>query len=243
LKRALVGALLTATLGAASCDQMFSLNSLFADGDLALEPGLVGVWRDSGSTRAERWVILRPDSSQRNYTLVFASGAAQARAIARIDFENLMRSDSATRAMLRRDPAARARRARDSILGASLVLDTHGPRVFDVQVGRVAGALFLDLSPGGLTESPRLDRKMMIPAHWFWRAVLDGDRLELTPLDAGWLGTQIDSGRVNLSHVMQGESMILTATSRELQDFIGRFAQDTAAFPKGDAERLIRMLL
>jgi hypothetical protein len=229
--------LLTAGLALAAiygCRQIYSVHPLFRDADLIVEPNLVGMWSPSAKPGDDRWVFLRPDTAKRDYTLGVTEPAL-ARTIAGADFGRFLASDSLTKARLRRDPAARARRSRDSVTVARLACDSAGAHVFDVQVGRLAGLVFLDIAPSDAVGCGSRVGPGLMPTHWFWKASLDSAQLTLVPLDADWLGKMIDSSRVGLAHETEGNRLVLTAATADLQRVVTEFARDTAAFPEKGA--------
>jgi hypothetical protein len=219
-------------LAAVACGTFWSVHPLFVEKDLVAAPALVGVWTDVANPGGERLVLLHAPDTSKSYVLA-AADSTVADALFRANLEALFTGDSATRAKVDRDPVARARRDRDSALVAQLRTDAHGPRWFDVRLGRLNGVLFADISPMPLADSePRLGRSLQIPAHWFWRVSLEGDRLRVVPLDESWLGRMIDSGKVRIAHEKEEGNVVLTAPSGELQRLVARYALDTAAFPK-----------
>jgi hypothetical protein len=216
---------------AAACGHSWSIHPLFGEKELAFEPALVGVWSDIASPRNDRWVVIRESDTARALVLVLADSAA-AGAFSSADLESFAADDSTTRARLERDPVARARRERDSAVVVGLRSDARGPRWFDVRLGRLAGVLFADLTPQTFTDSePRLGRPMQIPAHWFWKISVEGDRLHVVPLSDEWLRKQIDSNAVRIAHEKEDGNIVLTAPTRELQRLVSRYATDTLAFP------------
>ncbi len=223
-----------------SCRAISSLRGLFGPGDLLLDPRLAGTWRADSAPGADRWVVMRPDTTVKTYGLAITD-ARTAAALLRVDVPLLVVQDSATLNRLKRDATLRARRQRDSVTVFRLSSDAGGPRLFTLGLGRLGGELFADITPDPVTESSHLGRDLMEPVHWFWRVSLEADRLVLTPLDAEWLGTQLDSGRVVLAHEDLSDSRtVLTASTAELQRFVTQHAQDTLAFPPKGALTLRR---
>lgn len=224
---------------AAACGHAWSIHPLFTDKELVFEPALLGAWREESATDADRWVLLRASDTSSSYILVLADSIVAA-ALVQTDLEALFAEDSAARKTLARDPAARARRERDSTLVAGLRSDARGPRWFDVRLGRLAASLFADIAPMTAFDSePRLGRSLQVPAHWFWRVSLDGDRLRVVPLGEEWLGKKLDSGKVRLAHEKENDDVVLTAPTRDLQRLVAQVANDTLAFAR-KAERTLR---
>jgi hypothetical protein len=104
-----------------------------------------------------------------------------------------------------------------------------------VRFGRVGGELFWDMTaevpktPGGLVALH------LVPVHSVARVRLDGDRLEVTPLDSRWLAEAIADGRVGLACVDPdekggGDDVLLTASTAELEGFLASWGGDPEAF-------------
>ncbi len=237
----LLAAAALATALLVSCRAIASLRGLFDPGDLVQEPRVVGTWRADTAPGADRWVVARLDSTDRTYDLAITDPRSAA-ALLRIDVPLLVTQDSAMLARLRRDPALRARRERDSVTVTRLYSDSGGPRLFTVGLGRLGGELFADITPNPVAaQRTHLGRDLMEPMHWFWRVSFAGERLVLTPLDEDWLGTQLDSGRVSLAHEDLGDARaVLTAGTADLQRFVAAHALDTLAFPAKGALTLRR---
>jgi len=231
---------LTAGLAlAVGCRAIYALHPLFTEAELLSEPALLGVWAPREAPQGDHWVFLGPDSSSHSYFLAVADSVTAA-ALPGVNFDAYNAGDSATRAMLRRNPAARAQRARDSLIVQRLLGGSEGPRLFVASLGRLAGILFLDMTALSIGES-RVGRNLLLPVHWFWRVAVEGDRLTLTPLSNDWLEAMIDSGRVDLAHVVGDDSsLVLTAPTSELQRLVTRYAQDSAAFRRSDAREFQR---
>ena len=217
---------------AAACGTVWSVHPLFSDDDLVFEPRLLATWIDVARPDGDRWLLVRTDTASRRYLLAVAD-SGHAAALSGVDFGILLESDSASRARLERDPSARARRARDSVTVSGMRSDGGGPRFFWALLGRLDGTLFADLSPADIADStPHLGKSLMIPAHWFWKISLDGDRLRASPLNDDWLSKKIDSGKVRIAHEKENGDYILTAPSGALQRLVRQYARDTLAFPR-----------
>jgi len=194
---------------AAACGRVWSIHPLFQKEQLVVERALVGAWADSAKPRGDRWVVLPGDEPSHAWLLAIADSAL-ARRLEAVDFVLLSASDSAFNARARRDPALRTRRARDSAAVRRLESDAGGPRVFELRLGRT----------------------LLIPAHWFWRVSLEGERVRVTPLNEEWLVAKIDSGRVGIAHEKENDDLVLTGTTSELQALVSKYARDSAAFPR-----------
>lgn len=106
------------------------------------------------------------------------------------------------------------------------------PSQLDAHLGRLGNFLFLDLYP----REPDLENDFykfhLLPAHTFWRVWIEGDVLRLAVLDNDWLKEMVDQKKVKIGHERLENSIILTASTKKLQDLVVKFAEDTSAFPR-----------
>jgi hypothetical protein len=72
-------------------------------------------------------------------------------------------------------------------------------------------------------------------AHWVFRVWLDGSRLRLADLSEDWFKEAVDGGRVHIGFDRIDDTLILTASTEEIQAFLLEFAGDELAFPEDDA--------
>ncbi len=70
-----------------------------------------------------------------------------------------------------------------------------------------------------------------VPTHSAWQVHLDRDELALTPLDDDWVDAQAQENTLGLRYATVSDRTVLTASSRELRDFLLRHAHDDQAFP------------
>ena len=99
--------------------------------------------------------------------------------------------------------------------------------VYKVQLGKIGKSWFLDSSPGTKQYDYHLVRAHIISRIW-----LEGDSLRVALLESDWLMKMIESGKLQIPHVVQGNDIILTASTAELQQLVLRFTDDEGAFPK-----------
>jgi hypothetical protein len=96
---------------------------------------------------------------------------------------------------------------------------------------RLETFLFLDLYPKGTDDS------FSIPAHVFLRVSIEGDTLRAGLLDPEWLGKAVEQKKVAIPNVLAGDRIILTASTKELQEFVIWHALDEEAFPPAEFRR------
>lgn len=74
----------------------------------------------------------------------------------------------------------------------------------------------------------------LIQAHWVFRVRLDGSSLRLADLSEDWFKEAVDQGRVRVGFDRVDDTLVLTASTEELQAFLLEFAGDKLAFPEDD---------
>jgi hypothetical protein len=112
------------------------------------------------------------------------------------------------------------------------------PAQFQAHLARLDKFLFLDTYPQEPDIENDLYKLHLIPAHNFFKIWIKGDTLRLASLDPDWLKDMIDQKKVNIAHERVDDSIVLTAPTKALQDFVLRYAEDAKAFP--DTTDLLR---
>jgi hypothetical protein len=112
------------------------------------------------------------------------------------------------------------------------------PAEFEAHLGRLDKFLFLDTYP----EEPEIENDLyklhLIPAHIFFKIWVKDDTLRLAALDPDWLKNMIDQKKVNIAHERVEDSIVLTASTKALQEFVLKYAEDAEAF--SDPEEMYR---
>jgi hypothetical protein len=72
-------------------------------------------------------------------------------------------------------------------------------------------------------------------AHWVFRVWLDDSSLRLADLSEDWFKQAVDQGRVDLGFDRIDDTVVVTASTEELQTFLTEFAGDNLAFPEDAA--------
>ena len=103
------------------------------------------------------------------------------------------------------------------------------PTRYDGHLVKVGDHRFLDVFP----KSDEVC-DLCLPMHSFMLVAQANDRLDLIPLNRDWLMQAISDNKVNLPYLPVGhgteDPVALTASSRELKDFVRKYAADKAAF-------------
>lgn len=91
---------------------------------------------------------------------------------------------------------------------------------------RLKGHLFLDAVPW---DRPAND--FFIPVHVIFHLSIAADTLRIAYLDAEWVAKMAKAKKIAISHTEVEGSLLLTASTRDLQKFIIAHANTAAAFP------------
>lgn len=219
----------------AACGPVEFLNSCFSDQALIFDPALVGTWSD-------------PDGSS---TVKFRQAGAK-------EYELLVTEGRADDS----EPEATRYEAQLARLGGTLFLEMlpENPQVspgsypfaptssedetgFRPRLIEVGDGLYASVVPGQQAEASGNSGSYEIhltQARRVYRLELDGERLRLVDLSDDWLKAQLDSGRIELGHELTGETLVITASTQEVQRFLLEFAEEQGAFPEDDANELRR---
>ena len=151
-----------------------SINPLYFESDLILEPGIVGVWGDPKGDASEMWTFESGEGT--TYRLI--------------------------------------------------TQETDAPEAaFDAHLLRLGGRLYLDLYPD-VEMGNEFQAGHLIPAHSFWRVSLGEDDLTLDCIDTDWLKAKIDSGMVVIDHVRPEDVIVLSAPTKDLQEFVLKYMDE-----------------
>lgn len=114
---------------------------------------------------------------------------------------------------------------------------------FAVGLVRLGEHLFLDFYPYDYYEleqkgvsSLMVDHLMGV--HSFAKVNVRGDTLEIHPFNGEWLSDLLSEGRIRIAHEETPTSMLLTASTEDLQKFVTKYADEPQAF--GDKLVLIK---
>ena len=105
--------------------------------------------------------------------------------------------------------------------------------IFNVATGKIGTNTFLDFSlqdplPGGQLND--LASAGLIAAHAFVKVVKTNDALLLVAMNYEWLEKHLAENPKAIAHLVQDKRFIVSASTRELQAFVGRHAHDDNAF-------------
>jgi hypothetical protein len=108
---------------------------------------------------------------------------------------------------------------------------------YEVHAVRLEGRLFLDLFPDKEIVEERLHGEVylpLIPTHFFLRADLGPDRLELAAIDDEAIGRKRERGETEIPLVKWDDGLLLTAETGLIQELVIRFADDPDVWERPD---------
>lgn len=100
---------------------------------------------------------------------------------------------------------------------------------YELHAVRLDGRLFLDLLPDRKLLEERLQGEAyvpLVPCHFFLRAVLGPDGLELAAMDDEAIGKRLDRGELEIPATNWADGLLLTAQTDEIQAMVVRCADD-----------------
>jgi hypothetical protein len=105
------------------------------------------------------------------------------------------------------------------------------PSKFAAHLIRLGKFLFLDIYP----KDPEIKTNdfykiHLIPAHTFLRIWIEKDGLRLAMLSKDWLEKMMTQKKINLPHERLDKLIVLTASTKALQEFVLKYADDSKAF-------------
>jgi hypothetical protein len=115
-----------------------------------------------------------------------------------------------------------------------LVMDEK-PARFEARLIELGGATFLDLYPKPLGEDVSLYPANVVLAHSLARVTIGKDSIAIAIMDGDWLKRLSDRNQLDVKHErINGEMILLTASTPELQAFALKHANNKEAFGEVD---------
>ncbi len=105
---------------------------------------------------------------------------------------------------------------------------------FEAHLVQLGKYYFFDLLPkkeGQPWMKNDLYNFQLMPVHTFWRIWFEGDGFQAAMLDNEWTRKMIDENKMEIAYEQTGESIILTAPTKDLQLLVLKHADDEKAFP------------
>jgi len=106
---------------------------------------------------------------------------------------------------------------------------------FSVHVIKLGGTYFLDFYLEEYLDDDELDLASfhIIPVHTFAKLTFTDDELHINWIDQDWLEDLIEENRIRIHHENNGNFILLTAKTTELQKFVTKYVNSDEAFEDG----------
>ena len=187
----------------AGCVPIVSLNPLFTKGDIVFDEKLLGTWAEEGGDAGTSWEFARFEESS-------AEGLPKH---LQSEFKRLYRLN-----LTDKD-------GHKGILAACLV--------------KLGERRFLDIFPDQFPSGESDPEKTKLPytaffflrSHSFIRVDAAGDQLKIRFTDDDEFNKLVDAEPKAVAYIETEERPILTASTKELQTFVTKYADDTRLFP------------
>ncbi|MEO1021243.1 MAG: hypothetical protein AAFW89_01750 [Bacteroidota bacterium] len=98
------------------------------------------------------------------------------------------------------------------------------------KIGSFNNHYFLDMFLFDLSGSSNFMDAHKFPVHTFSRIRLDGNDLSIQFFEDSWLEDQIDNNRIRIKHESTEDGILVTASTKELQRFVNKYADEEDAF-------------
>ena len=122
----------------------------------------------------------------------------------------------------------------------ALLCDESGAQGrFEAFLVELGGQNFLDIYPEEPQSENGFYKDHLLRVHNILKLHRDVDTLWVADFDAEWLETMIDQKKVSIDHVPLDGAVLLTASTKDLQGLVRKYAKSTEAF--SDPVRLRRM--
>lgn len=103
---------------------------------------------------------------------------------------------------------------------------------YEATLVKLGDYLFLDLKKE-LEDDSMDDISFYLPTHNFAKVLFKENKLELVFFDDAYLEKLFKQRKIRLKHEVVDDTIVLTASSEELQKFIVKYANDPKAFMDG----------
>ncbi len=115
---------------------------------------------------------------------------------------------------------------------------------FDANIVKLGGCYFIDLYPGDNKQLDNMNSLLsfhLVGAHTILKLEIKKEELLIYYLSPEWLEDVINSGRIRIKHeVVDDDKIVLTASTKELQKFITKYANDEDAFQDPEVLTLMK---
>ena len=113
----------------------------------------------------------------------------------------------------------------------------EGEGIFEAHLLKIDKHLFLDLYPEEPETGSEFYNMHVIPAHSFILVSLEGHVLRLGFFDLDWLKKNIEENKVSIKHERRDDMIVLTASTKELQEFVLKHVEEAFLFEEDGLHR------
>ena len=114
------------------------------------------------------------------------------------------------------------------------IFDEESSGEFEARLVHLGDYLFLDIFPEEQQSGNVLYNLHMVQMHSFMKVSIEEDVLHLAPLDKEWFDEMIKQEKITIKHEKRDDLCVLTATTKELQEFVLKYADNEDVFEFGD---------
>lgn len=120
--------------------------------------------------------------------------------------------------------------------------DSYEEAVFDVHLIKLGGTYFLDFYLHDFLENDDLTLGdfHVVPVHTFAKLTVTEDGLFINWFDPEWLEELVRRNKIRIHHEDNGDFILLTAKTGELQKFVSKYVNSKDAFEEGLQVNLVR---
>jgi hypothetical protein len=121
------------------------------------------------------------------------------------------------------------RKAEDNVYSVTLLgISNSGDSLsLEGRLIKLDGYLFMDVT----SKESAVENVLAVPVHAFLRLSLEGDSLGIAYMDDSWLQDIIEQNKEQIKHeLVDGSGILLTASPKELQQLVLKYAEDKKAF-------------
>lgn len=179
-----------------------SVHPLVADKDAVLLDGLEGTWLDGN----DLWTFINDPRNVTNYDL------------SKYDLDIEVEDDEDITETLY------------LVLVQDITKPQEEPDILLGKVAEIGDYHYLDLTFFRLTETDDLTDVHLFPVHTFSRVQAGGDELSIEFFKSDWISELIEANRVRIKHEKVDDQVLITASTRELQQFVEKYGDDDEAF-------------
>lgn len=108
----------------------------------------------------------------------------------------------------------------------------EGEGIFETHLLKLGKYMFLDLYPEEPEGGMEFYNMHLIPTHSFLRISLEGHVLRMGFFDLDWLKKNLEQGNIEITHERRDDVIVLTASTKELQEFVLEHVEEAFPFEK-----------